>query len=156
MSTNEAQIDAAGALAELARLRQYDLPAPLVASVDLLWDLIWEASEPASDWLRWTPCRICGRRWAVARYEGLPLCPLHRTPEAVRDYLQDEMQRFPGIIDHGKHLAALTAQMTATSLNGAPQAVAPPEEPARNLPTTTEPPPAPPTVDSMLSTGSES
>lgn len=95
METQEASVEAAGVLDELDRLRRRSLPAALAEAAELLRDLVWEASEPASDWLLWRPCRRCGRRWAVAPYEGVLLCPRHSTPAGLRDYLREEAERFP-------------------------------------------------------------
>lgn len=95
METQETNVEAAGVLAELDRLRQRPLPPALAEAAELLRDLVWEAGEPASDWLLWRPCRRCGRRWAVAPYEGVLLCPRHRTPAGLRDHLREEAERFP-------------------------------------------------------------
>ena len=119
MTTNEVAVDAAGVLAEVARLRERRLPEPVATQAELLWDLIWEASEPASDWLQWRPCRVCGRRWATSAYEGVLMCPRHQNPAVLRDYLLEETRRYPGLVDHTARLAALTARLADHSLAAA-------------------------------------
>jgi hypothetical protein len=110
MATNEVAIEVAETLAELHRLIQRWPPEPIRAHAQLLWDLIWEASEPANDWLHWHPCRLCGRRWAVATYEGVPLCPRHQNSGDLIAFLRQEMARYPGLVDHSATLAVLEAR----------------------------------------------
>lgn len=100
MATNEAPVDASQALNELDALLRRQPPEPAREPLQLLRDLIWEASDPDSDWLNWRPCRVCGRRWAVVAYDGVPLCPLHHTPAALTRHPRDEGSRFAGLADH--------------------------------------------------------
>lgn len=108
MATNEVEIDPNSALPELTRLIGEGLPGPLREQVELLRDLIWEASDPNSDWLEWRPCRVCGRRWAVSNFQGFQLCPHHANVSALSDYLRSEMERYPGLVDHSGLIAALS------------------------------------------------
>jgi hypothetical protein len=120
MATNEATLDAAEAIGELTRVLERHPPGPIGEHAALLRDLIWEAGEPTNDWLTWRPCRLCSRRWAVRLFEGVPLCPGHRDTASLMRYLQDEMARYPGLVDHAARLAAL-----AERLAGEPAALAP-------------------------------
>ena len=110
MATNETAIDATEAIGELTRLLQRRPPEPIREHAQLLRDLIWEASEPTSDWLTWRACQVCGRHWAVVDYEGVPLCPQHANPQALMHFLSEEGERFPGLVNHAARLAALSTQ----------------------------------------------
>lgn len=113
MATNEVVIDAAGAIAELTRVLQRQLPEPVAAQVRLLRDLIWEASDANSEWLTWRPCRICGRRWATAPLQGFSLCPQHYHPAVLIDYLRSEMAVLDGLVDHSALIARLERELAA-------------------------------------------
>jgi hypothetical protein len=124
MATNEAQIDAYEACEELTRVLRGQPPPPVQEHAHLLRDLIWEASEPTSEWLTWPSCRVCSRRWAVVEYHGQFLCPRHSNPDALTRYLREEMERYPGLVDHSAKLALLTTR-SERSLDDAPPAGGP-------------------------------
>ena len=112
MATNEVHVDADEAIDELARVLDRQPPEPIRSHAVLLCDLIWEASEPDSSWLRWPQCRVCGRRWAVVDFEGVPLCPQHANATSLLDYIREESRRYPGLVRWPPRIIAFLAQMS--------------------------------------------
>jgi hypothetical protein len=109
LAINETIIDVPAIIAELERLLARSLADELAETIELLRDLIWEASDTNSDWLSWRACRVCGRRWAATNYCGTVLCPRHANPNSLSQFLRAEMQRYNGLLDYSDRLAELAA-----------------------------------------------